>query len=190
MQFKHGTNDVLLRGIQPKSLELNTISAKQLYKSTQGNDIWAFIIIEPLVAGIPPSPLSATKKRIFSSCSSSMLISFRQPPGLPPHRSHDHAIPLFPDAVPVNARPYHYSPQHKTKIEKQVKELLAVDLISHSHSPFASPVLLVKKKDDTWRFYVDYRKLNALTSKNRFPLPIVEEILDELVGPSSLPNWI
>ena len=107
---------------------------------------------------------------------------FQEPSSLPPHRSYDHAISLFPDAVPINSRPYHYSPQHKTEIEKQVKQLLADGFITHSHSPFASPVLLVKKKDGTWRFCVDYRKLNAMTIKNRFPMPIVEEILDELAG--------
>jgi hypothetical protein len=86
----------------------------------------------------------------------------------------------MPDVVPINPRPYHYSPQHKTKIENQVKHLLDHGLITHSHSPFASPVLLVKKKDGSWRFYVDYHKLNAITIKNKFPLPIIEEILDEL----------
>jgi hypothetical protein len=53
-------------------------------------------------------------------------------------------------------------------------------LITHSHNPFASPVLLVKKKDGTWHFYVNYRKLNDLTINNIFPLPVIEKILEEL----------
>jgi len=107
---------------------------------------------------------------------------FKDPQTLPPPRSYDHAIPLIPDVVPINSRPYHYSPQHNTKIENQVKQLLDHGLITHSHSPFASPVLLVKKKDGSWRFCIDYRKLNSITIKNKFPMPIIEEILDELQG--------
>jgi len=107
---------------------------------------------------------------------------FMDPQTLPPPRSYDHAIPLIPDVVPINSRPYHYSPQHKTEIENQVKQLLDHGLITHSHNPFASPVLLVKKKDGSWRFCIDYRKLNSITIKNKFPMPIIEEILDELQG--------
>jgi len=61
-----------------------------------------------------------------------------------------------------------YSPLHKTEIERQVKELLQAGLIDHSSSPFASPV--------------DYRKLNAVTVKNKFPMPVIKEILEELAG--------
>jgi hypothetical protein len=82
----------------------------------------------------------------------------------------------------VNSRPYQYSPLHKDEIKKQVKELLASGMIMPSNSPFASPVLLVQKKDGTWSFCVDYRKLNSLTIKNRFPIPVIDEILDELAG--------
>jgi hypothetical protein len=95
---------------------------------------------------------------------------------------------LVPGAMPINARPYHYSPQLKTEIEEQVKELLQAGLITHSHSPFSSLVLLVKNKDGTWHFCVDYKKLNDITIKNRFPLSIIEEILEELHGAKYFTN--
>jgi hypothetical protein len=107
---------------------------------------------------------------------------FAEPTELPPHREYDHAIPLIPRVVPINSRPYRYSPLHKDEIEKQVKELLESGLITTSTSPFASPVLLVQKKDGSWRFCVDYRRLNSITVKNKFPMPLVDEILDELTG--------
>ena len=71
---------------------------------------------------------------------------FTDPQVLPPQRSYDHSIPFIPGSVPVDSKPYHYSPQHKTEIEKQVQQLLQVGLIAHSHNPFASLVLLVNKR--------------------------------------------
>jgi hypothetical protein len=67
-------------------------------------------------------------------------------------------------------------------IERQVKEMLHNGIIQPTSSPFASPVILVMKKDGTRRFCVDYRHLNALTVKNKYPLPIVDELFDELYG--------
>lgn len=104
------------------------------------------------------------------------------PSQLPPKRDCDHSIPLIEGARPVSVRPYRYPPALKDEIEQQVETMLAQGLIQHSTSPFNSPVLLVRKKDASWRFCVDYRYLNALTVKTSFPIPIFEQLMDELAG--------
>lgn len=81
---------------------------------------------------------------------------FQDPQILPPSREFDHKIPLIPGVKPVNVKPYRYSPTQKDEIERQITEMLHKGIIRPSHSPFASPVILVKK-DGSWRFCVDYR---------------------------------
>jgi hypothetical protein len=105
---------------------------------------------------------------------------FAKPSELPPRRSCDHTIPLVEGAQPVSVRPYRYAMTLKSEIEKQVTEMLQSGLIKPSTSAFSSPVLLVRKKDKTWRFCVDYKMLNALTVKSKFLIPIIDELLDEL----------
>ncbi|KAL4319491.1 hypothetical protein GQ457_18G008410 [Hibiscus cannabinus] len=95
-------------------------------------------------------------------------------------RASDHAIHLFPHAQPVNVRPYRYPHFQKSKVERQIQQLLAHQLISPSNSPFSSLVILVKKKDGTWRFCVDYRALNVVTVKDKFSIPTADELFDEL----------
>lgn len=107
---------------------------------------------------------------------------FEAPKSLPPNRPQDHLIPIVEGSKPVNLNPYKCPFLQKTEIEKMVKEMLESGIIKHSQSPYASPVLLVKKKDNTWRFCVDYRALNAITIKNRFPIPLIEDMLDQLHG--------
>lgn len=82
---------------------------------------------------------------------------FQEPKGLPPSRTHDHHIPLKLGVEPLNSRPYRYPYFQKTEIEKQVKDMLITEVIQASVSPYSSPVLLVKKKDGTWRMCVNYR---------------------------------
>ncbi|KAL4351193.1 hypothetical protein GQ457_06G016870 [Hibiscus cannabinus] len=107
---------------------------------------------------------------------------FAAPTTLPPLRKQDHAITLKPGSQPINLRPYRFTHHQKAEVEKQISEMLSASIIQTNTSPFASPCLLVKKKDGTWRFCVDYRQLNDMTVKNKFPIPIVEDLLDELTG--------
>ncbi|XP_042954591.1 uncharacterized protein LOC122291003 [Carya illinoinensis] len=104
------------------------------------------------------------------------------PYNLPPSRIFDHRIVLVDEKKPVNVPPYRYAHFQKGEIERQVDEMLKNGLIRPSTSPFSSPVLLVRKKDGTWRFCTDYRALNEATVKDRFPIPTVDEMLDELHG--------
>jgi hypothetical protein len=126
------------------------MEAEQLCKCAKGNDIWAFAVVDCV---------KEKAEQLIAEDIQSVIDEygdpFQEPKQLPPSRVYDHAIPLQPDSIPINCRPYKYSPQHKTEIERQVKELLQAGLISHSTSPFASPVLLVQKKDGTWCFCVE-----------------------------------
>lgn len=105
---------------------------------------------------------------------------FEEPVELPPFRDgFDHRIPLESGANPVNLRPYCYSTLHKDVIDTMVKEMLNKGIIQCSTSPYASPVVLVKKKDGSWRLCVDFRGLNKQTIKDKYPIPLLEDLLDE-----------
>lgn len=120
----------------------------------------------------PPPVLQA----LLDKCSSIFSI----PSDLPRYRDHDHKIVLKEGTSPVNVRPYRYSSSQKDKIEKMIQELLQTGVIRHSLSPYSSPIVMVKKKDGSWRMCIDYRELNRATVKDKFPIPVIEELLDEL----------
>lgn len=117
-----------------------------------------------------------------------MVASFadlhQEPNGLPPEWEISHQISLKEGTSPVNVRLYRYAHFQKSEIKKQVNDMLKMGLIRPSTSPLSSHVLLVKKIDGSWRFCTDYRALNEVTIKDRFLIPTVDDMLDELHGSS------
>lgn len=105
-----------------------------------------------------------------------------KPKGLPPQRGCDHVITLKDGTVPPNLRPYRVPHHQKEAMEKIIAELIESKEIQVSNSPYSSPSVMVRKKDGSWRLCVDYRQLNAQIVKNKFPMPIIEDLLDELNG--------
>ena len=92
-------------------------------------------------------------------------------PGLPPQREIDLSIELLPGSAPVSKVPYQMSIPELTELKIQLQELLEKGYIRPSVSPWGAPVLFVKKKDGTLRLCIDYRHLNKVTIKNKYPLP-------------------
>jgi hypothetical protein len=104
------------------------------------------------------------------------------PLGRPPDRGFEHTIELEEGGKPMITPPYRHPRRFKDEIEKAIKELLAMGHIIPSNSPFASSVFLVLKRDGTMRMCIDYRALNKKTIKNQYPIPRIDELMDELYG--------
>nr|XP_009593959.1 uncharacterized protein LOC104090542 [Nicotiana tomentosiformis] len=189
MQFEYEGKMLLLQGIRPKlqmvesdalqkiqrecaqlfMIKVVTRNAQEKHKEGQ----------EPILGNEPVEIQPVEIQQVLHEFEA----VFSEPKGLPPFREpFDHHIPFKEGTNPVNARPYRYSLVQKDVIEKMAHELQSQGLIQHSSSPFASPAVLVGKKDGSWRLCVDYRALNQITIKDKYPIPIIEELLDELGG--------
>jgi hypothetical protein len=103
-------------------------------------------------------------------------------PGLPPDREVEFSIELEPSTAPISRRPYRMAPRELAEMKKQLEELMDKGFIRPSSSPWGCPAIFVKKKDGTLRMCVDYRPLNAVTVKNKYPLPRIDTLFDQLAG--------
>ena len=103
-------------------------------------------------------------------------------PGLPPHREMDFSINLYPSTDPISVAPFRMAPVELKELNLQLQELQGKGFIRSSTSPWGARVLFVKNKDGTLRLCVDYRKLNKVTVKNKYPLPHIEDLFDQLNG--------
>jgi hypothetical protein len=102
-------------------------------------------------------------------------------PSMPPDRDIEFAIDLQPGTTPISKRPYRMPPVELVESKKQLQELLDKDFICQSTSPWGCPVLFVKKKDERLRLCIDYRPLNVVTIKNKYPLPHIDVLFYQLV---------
>ena len=101
-------------------------------------------------------------------------------PGLPPDRETEFTIEVTPGVAPISIPPYRMAPMELQELKKQLQELLDKGFIRPSVSPWGAPVLFVKKKDGTLQLCIDYWKLNQATVKNKYPLPRIDDLFDQL----------
>ncbi|KAF5456115.1 hypothetical protein F2P56_025626 [Juglans regia] len=176
MQLKNGGHKVELRGLEPTPISLEGSSKVMLASMTKGIGFLQQIQIESKVDSV------VVQNTEVSELLTQFQGVFEEPNGLPPVRDHDHKIVLKEGTPPISNRPYRYPYYQKTEIEKIVAELLKTGVIRPNSSHFSSPILLVRKVYGSWRTCVDYRPLNQHTIKDKFLIPVIDELLDELGG--------
>lgn len=180
LKFIHDGKIIELKGNVDDAL--HAITPTQLHRIVQTDSANAFFHICILDSDSPSLTLDTTQYLEITKLLTHFASLFQTPSTFPSSRTTNHAIHLLPNSEPINIRPYRYPYFQKQEIETQVETMLQSGIIRPSTSPFSSPVLLVKKRDGSWRFCVDYKALNAITIKDRFPIPTIDELLDELGG--------
>ncbi|KAH0759938.1 hypothetical protein KY290_023431 [Solanum tuberosum] len=120
---------------------------------------------------LDPGAISFSSKRVSKSLF-----------GVPPEREIDFGIDLLPDTRPISIPPYRMAPTELKELKEQLKDLLDKGFIRPSVSPWGAPVLFVRKNDGSLRMCIDYRQLNKVTIKNKYPLPRIDDIFDQLQG--------
>jgi hypothetical protein len=109
-------------------------------------------------------------------------------PGMPPDREIEFVIELVPGTAPIFKRPYRMTANQLAELKEQLQELLDKGYIHPSASPWGAPIIFVPKKDGTQRMCVDYRFLNEVTVKNKYPLPRIDDLFDQLKGACGFPK--
>lgn len=165
--------------------ELQPLTASQVGKLIRqpGTEGILFAIREVPEKLVPTaSPEQETQSEAIGGLLRTFHAQFREelPPSLPPSRNYEHSIDTG-DAAPINLNAYPLSPIHIEEQSKQIATMLKQGLIRESASPWGFPVLFVKKPGGKWRMCIDFRALNAVTRKNGYPLPRIQESLD-LIG--------
>ncbi len=170
--------------VEPPAVQVSVIGAKQMHKTLKGeNEVTALLFVgaaeAQAVAGETP-PIHPALKGLVSQFQDSVLTSELKK-GVP-NSKLTHKIELIDGSEVPGQRPFRLSQSEATEISKQLTEQIDLGLIRPSLSGFGAPILLVKKKDGTFRMCIDYRRLNAITKKDSFPLPLIDDLVDKLTG--------
>nr|GEV22215.1 putative mitochondrial protein [Tanacetum cinerariifolium] len=177
MVFNDGNKRVAIKG-DPGMCQ-NMVSVKSIARSIQ-HEKYGFLVEMKQME--EEESIAHHPGKIITKLLTDFDEVFDMPNGLPPQRDHEHSIKLKESTEPISVHPYRYPHAQKSEIERLVSEMLQVGVIQPSSSPFSSLVLLVKKKDGSWQFSIDYRALNKATILDKFPILVIDELLDELHG--------
>ena len=178
------------------SAGVNIISAKEAYQCRK-EILVAYVRLDDgkvaqapsiaaATAGSSPTHTATTRALSFDDWRSQIRVRFgelfEKPTGVPPPAKDDFRIITDPLANPPYRQPYRQSLAERDEMERQIRNLLDHGWITESHSRFAAPIIFVKKSDGSLRMCVDYRALNKITAKDRYPLPYIDDMLDRLHG--------
>jgi hypothetical protein len=180
--FKNGV-EYIVRA-HTKKMNLSLVNAGQMKRLVNASKNFVLLMIKPKVN---------VEKETFEGCDAKLKSDlyevvnqydemFQKPKGLPPKRGIQHEIRLQQDCPPPNIGMYKMSVMENVQIKKQIQELLGKGVIMPNTSPCGSPIVLVPKKDGPWRMCVDFRALNKITVNNHYPLPRIDDLLDQLRG--------
>jgi hypothetical protein len=178
--FKNGV-EYIVRA-HTKKMNLSLVNAGQMKRLVNASKNFILLMIKPK---------NDIENEAFQGCDTKLKYNlyevvnqydemFKELKGLPPKRGIQHEIQLQQDCPLPNIGMYRMSVMENAKIKKQIQEFLDKGVIVPSSSPCGSPIMLVPKKDGTWRMCVDFRALNKITVKNRYPLPRIDDLLDQL----------
>jgi hypothetical protein len=182
IHFQHNGKEITLRGLpngSPKVISCKRM--ERIFKCEQGKWATQCMILDKSTTQdkaihINIQPITKKYRKVFEEI----------PLGLPPKRGFEHTIELEEGAKPIITTPYRHPHEFKEEIEKIIKELLEMGHIQPSSSPFASSMVLVKKKDGNLRMCIDYRALNKKTIKNCYPIPELMNFSEQGSFPKSI----
>lgn len=155
----------------PLHITSTTSARRALRKGCQG-----------FIAYVINTQTKSVKLEVIPVVSDFLEVFPEQLPGIPPDREIEFEIDLIPGTTPISKTPYMIAPRELRELKVQLQELLDMKFIRPSVSPWGAPVLFVKKKDGSLRLCIDYRELNKVTMRNKYPLPRIDDLFDQLQG--------